>query len=604
MRHWPSLQEYNKDLAPPFLAQNIQVSGLDLTGIQTNAFGIPNALSGGFAYIYQLTIKNGSRRALRLFHSVPEDRMVSLRNSYNIVQRIRNGNSPLRDFFVDAFWVDDCLASPSGTVPAIIMDWVEAPMLASWLEKNHDKPEAIRCLRSELQKLLQALESSSILHGDLQANNIAVASNWRLILLDYDNVCPIDEYQGGWEAGHIHFQHPDRVRNQRAVDRFPLLVMDLGLAILEAAPHLFSKYCQGENVLFTADDFLQPRTSPLVQEVASIPGMERACALFVAICEGPADAVPSIDEFHEAARLGTWAAGQPKTFVGQVPVGLASAEHAEHRRTKKHQPYRPVYPVYHSDHFLALPDTQSSLVGQKIELVGLITEIKESYTKYNKPYVFVNFNNWRRGGIKLIFWSEGLEVFGDKAPDESWEGRWISATGMVDEPYRKKIYGNLSYSITITDPSQVRLISPAEAQRRIECQSPKQAVPAVGQEPTLMTGGTNVPVISSLITNRPGTDMGIKLGTANKEAPEIRNLPSNAELLRRLSSTPTALSRSAGTSPTRSAGYFSSTPGTTSNVANKPSRSGTEQPIKEKSSCLIWLFIALSFLMYWILLSL
>jgi hypothetical protein len=107
-------------------------------------------------------------------------------------------------------------------------------------------------------------------------------------------------------------------------------------------------------------------------------------------------------------------------------------------------------------------------VGQKIELVGHITEIKEGYTKYGSPYVFVNFNDWRRGGIKLIFWSEGLDAFEERSPDETWEGRWISVTGMVDEPYNNSRYGTLSYSITITDPSQVRLISAAEARRRLD----------------------------------------------------------------------------------------------------------------------------------------
>jgi len=212
--------------------------------------------------------------------------------------------------------------------------------------------------------------------------------------------------------------------------------------------------------------------------------MERACELFMAICEGPASAVPALNEFHIAAGLSLEGIPAQPVAAAAVPGGArgaarSSAGTAEpitagtvtaERPTR--QAYRPAYPLYDPELFLNHPDLAAGLVGQKIELVGLITEIKEGYTKYGSPYVFVNFNDWRRGGIKLIFWSEGLDAFEERSPDETWEGRWISVTGMVDEPYNNSRYGTLSYSITITDPSQVRLISAAEARRRLDAAAP------------------------------------------------------------------------------------------------------------------------------------
>jgi len=106
-----------------------------------------------------------------------------------------------------------------------------------------------------------------------------------------------------------------------------------------------------------------------------------------------------------------------------------------------------------------------------VELVGRVVSVKEGRTKYGKPYAFVNFSDWRADGIKLIYWSEGLEAVGSSAPDDSWVGRWLSATGLVDEPYENLRFGTTQYSVTILSGSQVRLLDEAEAKRRLDSAS-------------------------------------------------------------------------------------------------------------------------------------
>lgn len=511
MRTWPSLQEYNQALAPQFVNSKLKLPGLMVQSIQTNLYGLPNALSGGFAYIYQLTLTDGSHRALRLFHSIREDRMTQLKNAYTLVSTIRENDKTLKDFFVEALWVDACLDVPSGPVPGILMDWVEAPVLAFWLEKNYHKPEKIQLLRRRIQKLQRALEAGGFLHGDLQANNITVDDEGQIFLLDYDNVNRREDYNPEWESGHIHFQHPDPVHHAMAADRFPFLVMDLGLAILGQEPDLFNQYGQGENVLFTADDFTQPRSSPLLRHAAALPGMGTLCTLFTAICEGSSSAVPSISEFHETAALGsgyTEILTMKQEVILPEPALAVSGFLGITGTKQKSRPYRPIYPIYSPDRFFSY---SNHLVGEKIELVGHIYSIKKGYTKYGDPYIFVNFNDWRQGGIKLIFWSEGLDAFDDQGPDQSWEGRWISATGMVDEPYEKRRYESTSYSITITDPSQIRLISDTEAKRRLKAQA------------------------SSSNPEAEETSFGYKTASAFTGPDPLEGLPSNDELLHQLS---------------------------------------------------------------------
>lgn len=469
MNRWPTLREYNQALIQENLAQTLERTDLEQCSIQTNAYGLPNALSGGFAYIYQLTLKDGTQKALRLFHSLQSERTGDLRRAYDVVDRLRTTNLNLSPYFVSAQWIDSSLVTTYETVPAILMDWVDAPVVSSWLEKNHTQKRRIGNLRKNIMALQNALETARIIHGDIQANNIAVGHRNRITLLDYDSVSPFADFNPRWEAGHIHFQHPDPQRPAEGVDRFPFLVLDLGLALLEWEPQLFQQFGQGENVLFTADDFSHPRESELIRRAASLSGFSKVCELFVAICEGPANGVPTLLEFHKVAPIpekpeetpenSKTTTSTPTLYVTAQPQAPESAS-----GSVSPTPYRSVYPVHSPSTFLT---SGSTLVGQRIELIGWITDIKPGETKYGDPYVFINFNDWRAGGIKLIFWAEGLTAFADHPPDRSWVGQWVSATGMVDEPYRFKHSDVFQYSITITDPSQLRFIFEGEANRRL-----------------------------------------------------------------------------------------------------------------------------------------
>ncbi|MCA1950027.1 MAG: hypothetical protein LDL24_05625, partial [Treponema sp.] len=456
MKRWPNLQDYNKAIAPENLHRSLKLAGFEGAQIQTNAYGIPAAISGGFAYIYQLILKDGSKKALRLFHSAQEERLPSMEAAYGLAARIASSRDPLAAAFIEAHWISNGFFVEDLAVPAIIMDWVDEPVLASWIEKQYRNRDQVRALRKKLCKLQSNLEAFQIVHGDIQANNIAITKHNDPILLDYDSLGERNAYDSRWEKGHIHFQHPDEKRHVNGIDRFPFLVMDLGLAILEEEPGLFETYSQGENILFTADDFYNPHSSQLLAAATAIPSLTAACELFTSICEGPSNAVPTLAEFHEKTGIKlentteTEAAHGPQEIIKAQTEATQKEAVTETRLRKtagrESKSYRPVYPVYSSSNFLYLvqqigllnpmPFLESlPIIGQKIELIGKIHEVKKGRTKYDDPYVFVNFNDWRRGGIKLIFWAEGLAAFGDQAPDDTWKDRWVSVTGMVDEPY-------------------------------------------------------------------------------------------------------------------------------------------------------------------------
>lgn len=498
MNEWPGLEAYNAALTMP--DTSLLAPGLKGATVKLNPWGTPNALSGGFAFIYELGLPGGGRKALRLFHTGDPGRSAMMKASYRDVDALRQSSQPLGKHLVSARWEDSCIMAGGRQVPGVVMDWVDAPTLGSWLERNHADSGAITDLRHQLAGLQDALAGARMVHGDIQTGNMAVRSDGTIVLLDYDGFRRSDDPGAVWESGHVHFRHPASGAPQALADRFPLLAMDLGLASIALEPSLFDRWSTGENVLFTGEDYLEPGSSAALDAAGTLPGMERAIEFFRAVCRGPAEMVPTLSEFHAAVGMAT---AEKATAAAATVPDRGSA--AETFRTKARGQYQGQYPVLDPARYQGLAE----YVGSKVELVGLVVSVKESYTKYGKPYAFVNFGDWRSSGTKLIWWSEGLEAAGDKAPDEDWEGEWISAVGLVDEPYANKRFGTVQYSITITDSSQVRRIDRREAERRLG---------------TIAGTGGNVrhPASPSSSTFRPTS-----ASTAAK--------PSNDELLRRLS---------------------------------------------------------------------
>jgi len=453
MNDWPGLEAYNAALTTP--DASLLAPGLKGASVKLNPWGTPNALSGGFAFIYELGLPGGSRKALRLFHTGDPGRSAMMKTAYGDVEALRNSAQPLGKHLVSARWEDQCILAGGRQVPGVVMDWVESPTLGSWLESHHGDSGAISNLRRWLAGLQESLADARMVHGDIQTGNMAVRADGSIVLLDYDGFRHADDQSAVWESGHVHFRHPDPGAPQSLADRFPLLAMDLGLAAIALEPSLFDRWSTGENVLFTGEDYLDPGSSGALDAAGRVPGMERAIDFFRAVCRGSAELVPTLAEFHEAVKIA------PASII---VAGIPDQDDVAARLAGKTRgQYQGQYPVLDPNLFQVL----SGYVGSKVEMVGRVVSFKEGYTKYGKPYAFVNFGDWRHSGTKLIWWSEGLEAAGHRAPEEDWEGEWISAVGLVDEPYVNKRFGTVQYSITIVDSSQVRRIDQREAERRL-----------------------------------------------------------------------------------------------------------------------------------------
>jgi hypothetical protein len=431
---YPTMDQYNDAVQHSQTAFSDPV--LKGAKIATNGMGLPIALGGGFALTYMATAQ-GRKFAIRCFHKEAK----GLETRYGHVDKgLRSvGGS----YFVGFEYQPTGVLVNGKRYPIVKMDWVDGDTLGSFLEDNYSDKGRIERLRQQFADVERFLRLKGLAHGDLQNGNVLVKSDLKLI--DYDGIyVPTMATGQGAELGHKHFQHPKRSAADFGpeMDRFSFLMIDLSLRAVAHDPILFSKYSNGENIILTANDFIDPGNSAAFAELKAVPSLARDTTNLASICTAPVKSIPTLEEFLAAKN-----------------IPAAAIIIRTHEEAKKKATYVGAYDVVDAASY-ALVEKQ---VGNRVELIGRVTKVHTARTKYGKPYCFVFFDSSRQS-VKLNIWSEGLAKLSG-SPSQAWVGTWLSVQGLVDPAYSGR-YGT-SLSITINSNSQIRTITETEARYRL-----------------------------------------------------------------------------------------------------------------------------------------
>lgn len=438
MSAYPTMDQYNDAVQHPQTAFSDPV--LKAAKIATNGMGLPIALGGGFALTYTATAQ-GRKFAIRCFHKEAK----GLEARYGHVDKgLRTASG---SYFVGFEYQPTGVLVNGKRYPIVKMDWVDGDTLGSFLEDNYSNKNRIERLRQQFIKIEQFLRSNGLAHGDLQNGNVLVKSDLKLI--DYDGIyVPTMAAGQGAELGHKHFQHPKRSAADFGpeMDRFSFIVIDLSLRAIDHDSNLFAKYSNGENIILTANDFIDPGNSSAFADLKAIPSLARDTTNLASICTAPVKSIPTLEDFLSAKNIPAAA------IIIRTPSAAKEA--------KNEAAYVGAYDVVDATNFASV----AKQVGNRIELVGMVTKVHMAKTKYGKPYCFVFFNDSRQS-VKLNIWSEGLAKLSG-APSRAWVGKWLSVQGLVDPVYSGR--SGPSLSITITLNSQLRTITETEARHRLK----------------------------------------------------------------------------------------------------------------------------------------
>ena len=427
---WPRGGDYQIAVQNPRTA--FEDPQLRASKVDTTPLGLPRPYAGGFTTTYRFRNQSQSWATRCFTRDLPD-----LQLRYAAIGRFicRHPASP----FVPA----DCL--PHGIrvgntwYPIIKMDWIDGDTLNAYVGKNVSNPSLIAALLPEFQNLIQQLEQWHVVHGDLQHGNIVVL-NGKLHLIDYDSlfVPELSNTPDSQIWGHVNYQHPGRnnTNSSQTSDRFPSIVIYLGLLATSVAPQLWRKYDNSENILFCREDFVDPANSQLLRDLARIPSLTVPAKRLALLCQNLAENVPTLQQF----RTGTFAPALPTTPVPPV------------------YSYRSQYPIVDGSNKEAL----LQWVGQRIEAIGQVTDFHSASTRYGQPYLFLNFGWFPNQTLTLVLWSETIDSFAHLgvSPND-YLRKWVSVTGVVST------YANRP-QIVVEQTSQIHaLSSELEAKQRL-----------------------------------------------------------------------------------------------------------------------------------------
>jgi hypothetical protein len=447
-----------------------------------------------------MVASNGKPYAVRCFHK----HVKNLQDSYHYIHVALNGRRLTS--FVPFEYQPQGIRVKGAQYPIVKMEWASGVTLGEYIDNNHRSSAAMADLRRRFQSLEYELAAHGIAHGDLQNGNVIV-DNGGLRLVDYDGMFVPSMQQGaGHELGHKHFQHPLRHASDFGpkIDRFSFLVIDLSLWALSLRPDFFSRFSTGENILFSANDYSDPDSSDVFRALhLEIPdsAFRRNLTDFASVCKSSCKTVPRLKEFLSRTAIPA-PVGQSATAIPQSSAYIGAL------------------PVIDAASFEAV----CKCIGDRIELVGQVVEVKNDKTrKGKKPYTFINFRHWRSDCIRATIWSEGLTALG-YTPDSSWVGKWLVVHGMVDPVYeghnRFKTIKYRAVGITVSDRSQLHVISQQEAYWRLG-KGPRPVI-AVAPKSSLSIPGNIVNVLS-----QSGT-AGVNKAVTPPSGTQTRPLPTTA----------------------------------------------------------------------------
>jgi serine/threonine protein kinase len=438
---YPSLEQYNEAFQHPETA--LTDKELKRGNIKKNGWGLPLALCGGFALTYNISASN-KKYAVRCFHK----ESAHIEKRYKAVSdRIKTLNS---QYFLPFDFQKEGIRVGGSLYPIVKMQWAAGETLGEYVETNRDKKGELQALIASLKQLSAFLETNKIAHGDIQPGNIMVSSSGRSVqLIDYDGMfVEAIKGMGSSELGHRNFQHPKRDKNcwDCSLDRFSFISVIFSLQILLEYPQIWREtQSDADAFLFRANDFNDPSQSKIFQKLCTLPKFSNYAERFAAICGNSFAYIPSLDDFISGK-----AAFQTPTAIKTSTV----------QRARK--AYISAYPVLDASNY----ELCFNHVGDMVELVGKVFKVKNGIDKNGNPYIFINFGDWRKETVKINIWSEMLAKITQK-PDNSWTGRWIYVSGLMDAPHHSQEYGYTHLSVTISQDNQLHFLSEDEAKYRL-----------------------------------------------------------------------------------------------------------------------------------------
>jgi len=235
----------------------------------------PKFTSGTYAVVFKVkNTKNNCFYALKCFTKQVKQRKKRYKAISNYLKDKNISCFIDYEYLNNELYITSNIAKP-GEYPVLKMDWIDGSTLGEIIEGacNNNDRNTLKQMISKWDNLCDTLIVNKIAHGDLKHDNIIVTNNFDLKLVDYDGMfVPKLKGLNATEIGCSSYQHPNRsfAFFNENLDYFSMIVIKISLIALYHLPKLYLKYNNGENIIFTKNDFLNISKSQLIKELTSI----------------------------------------------------------------------------------------------------------------------------------------------------------------------------------------------------------------------------------------------------------------------------------------------------------------------------------------------
>lgn len=258
MRNLPSCTDYSTSIVVSNLVKAAKLN----SGSPEMYKGRPVKYTGGFCIVFPY-IANGRKYAVRCWHAYLEG---AEERTKKISKTLKNINLP---YFVGFEYVNQGIATSHGVQPIVIMDWVNANPLKTYISEHIHDSSSLNTLADKFAEMVKDLHAHNLSHGDLQHGNIMVKDDGSLVLVDYDSMYVPD--LDGWTdeiSGLAGYQHPGRWTNKflsPKADYFSELIIYTSIKALAEIPSLWSDLMMADTdtMLFSAEDIKSKGASPI-----------------------------------------------------------------------------------------------------------------------------------------------------------------------------------------------------------------------------------------------------------------------------------------------------------------------------------------------------
>lgn len=228
---------------------------------------------GGYCVVFPFETPHG-KYAVRCWHASLNDMQSKVKKISEELDRL---NLP---YFVNFQYDSDGVASTKGIQPIVVMDWVDAQPLKSYIGNNINDAQKLNRLADEFLEMTLKFHAQKISHGDLQHGNILVRNDGSIVLVDYDSMYVpgldgCEEEIKGLEGYQPECRWKNKMLTPKA-DYFSEMVIYVSLKALVERPELWRRLNMEdtETMLFSAEDIKSKGSSEIFSTLESIESIK------------------------------------------------------------------------------------------------------------------------------------------------------------------------------------------------------------------------------------------------------------------------------------------------------------------------------------------